>query len=333
MNCLVLTYPDISVNFPSMLEIRKLSTYFYKNDSVTKAVDDVSLSVGTGEVLGIVGESGCGKSTLGLSILKLISPPGKIVKGEIYWDGTDLLKLTDQQLEQIRGKEISMIFQDPFSSLNPVFKVGEQIAETLRIHEGLSKDKAWGRAVEILEMTHIPNASLRAGDYPHQFSGGMLQRAMIAMAISCNPKLLIADEPTTALDVTIQAGILGLLKELEDKKKMSMILITHNFGIVSEICDRVAVMYAGKIVEEAETSEIFRNPLHPYTIGLLESLPEHGKKVERLKMIHGKPPDLSALPMGCSFNPRCFKVQSVCHERMPELREVNPRHFARCHFV
>ncbi|MCX5726278.1 MAG: ABC transporter ATP-binding protein [Candidatus Saganbacteria bacterium] len=316
-----------------MLDIRKLSTNYYQEDSLIKAIDDVSLSVDSGEVIGIVGESGCGKSTLGLSILKLISPPGKIVRGEIYWDGTDLLNLTDQQLQQIRGKEISMIFQDPFSSLNPVFKVGEQIAETLRVHEGSSKDKAWDRAVEILEMTHIPNARLRAGDYPHQFSGGMLQRAMIAMAIACDPKLLIADEPTTALDVTIQAGILDLLKELEDKKQMSMILITHNFGIVSEICDRVAVMYAGKIVEEAKTSEIFRNPLHPYTIGLLESLPEHGRKVERLKMIPGQPPDLCDLPMGCSFNPRCSRVQSFCHERMPDLIEKSPGHFARCHFV
>ena len=314
-----------------MLDIRNLSTYYYKNGSEIKAVDNVSLTVERGEVLGIVGESGSGKSTLGLSVLRLISPPGKIVSGEIYWKEIDLLRLKEKELQEIRGNDISMIFQDPFTSLNPVYTIGDQIAEVLRLHQNFSSRKAWERASELLDLVHIFNPRVTIKNYPHQLSGGMLQRAMIAMALSCDPELLIADEPTTALDVTIQAGIIKLLKELQNKLSLSVILITHNFGIVSGLCSKVLVMYAGQIVEEALITKILEKPLHPYTIGLLQSMPR--VSVERLKSIPGNPPDLSNLPFGCYFSERCPKVQSICHDRMPALREITTDHSVRCYFA
>lgn len=252
-----------------MLEVKNLSTYFSQNDAIVKAVDDISLSVEKGEVLGVLGESGSGKSTIAHSILRLIQPPGKIVSGEIIFNGQDLLKLTDEEIIKIRGAKISMIFQDPFTSLNPVFTVGEQIVEAIRLHQRLNKKNAWEKAIQMLETVYIKNPQKRVRDFPHQFSGGMRQRVMIAMALACQPKLLIADEPTTALDVTIQAEILKLLRELQAKFKLSIIYITHNFGIVKKICDRVVVLSKGQVVEQGKTSDILLNPADPYTRKLI----------------------------------------------------------------
>ena len=254
------------------LEVRNLSTYFYTEAGIVKAVDDLSLSVKPGEILGLVGESGSGKSTVAYSILRLISPPGQIVSGEIFWQGKDLLKLKEEEMRTIRGKEISIIFQDPFVSLNPVLNIGDQIAEVIELHQRVDKQTAWQKAIELLKLVQIPDAETRARQYPHEFSGGMRQRVMIAMAVACKPKLLIADEPTTALDVTIQAQILYLLKDLQKKFNLSVLYITHNLAVIAEICDRVAVMYAGKIVEEAEVHTLFKNPSHPYTKKLLGSV-------------------------------------------------------------
>ncbi len=316
-----------------LLTIRNLSTYFYTDEGVAKAVDGVDLELEEGGTLGVVGESGCGKSVTALSILRLVpDPPGKIVKGEIIFNGTDLLTLSEAQMRKIRGRFISMIFQEPMTSLNPVFQIGDQIAEVLRLHEGLSKKEAWNRSVEMLKLVGIPSPERRVFEYPHQLSGGMRQRAMIAMALACSPKLMIADEPTTALDVTIQAQILELMNRLKKEKGMSVILITHNLGVIAETAKKVAVMYAGRIVEYAEVRPIFATPKHPYTQGLLKSIPRldegHARK-QKLEAIPGLVPSLLDLPQGCKFSNRCKFVFEKCIEE-PALVETSPGHFSRC---
>ncbi len=316
-----------------LLTIRNLSTYFYTDEGVAKAVDGVDLELEEGGTLGVVGESGCGKSVTALSILRLVpDPPGKIVKGEIIFNGTDLLTLSEAQMRKIRGRFISMIFQEPMTSLNPVFQIGDQIAEVLRLHEGLSKKEAWNRSVEMLKLVGIPSPERRVFEYPHQLSGGMRQRAMIAMALACSPKLMIADEPTTALDVTIQAQILELMNRLKKEKGMSVILITHNLGVIAETAKKVAVMYAGRIVEYAEVRPIFATPKHPYTQGLLKSIPRldegHARK-QKLEAIPGLVPSLLDLPQGCKFSNRCKFVFEKCIEE-PALVEASPGHFSRC---
>ena len=323
-----------------MLEVKNLSVEFYKGGKVIQALRDVSLTLKRNEVLGIVGESGCGKSTLALSILKLIpEKEGKTVSGEILFKGEDILRLSDEKLLQIRGDKISIVFQDPFTSLNPVFRIGNQIAESLTLHwrGNQSTHQMEKEIIKLLELVKMPKPKDTMWSYPHQLSGGMQQRVMIAIALSSNPEILIADEPTTALDVTIQKEILDLLTELQKKLGLSVVLITHDFGIVAHICQRVSVMYAGSIVEEASTSEIFRSPLHPYTKGLLESLPSReelssspqGEK-RRLKAIPGQVPDPSNLPSGCKFHPRCPIVIEDCEPEEPRLREIVKNHWARC---
>ena len=317
----------------NILEVINLGTQIFTKAGVVKAVDDVSFTIPRGSTLALVGESGSGKSVTSLSIMRLILSPGKIVKGEIIFNGKDLMKLDDGEMRRLRGREIAMIFQDPMTSLNPVYTVGDQIAEAIQLHEGLPRKSAWVKAVEMMERVRIPDADRRARDYPYQMSGGMRQRVMIAMALSCNPKLLIADEPTTALDVTIQAEILELLRALKDDFDLSMLLITHDLGVVAETADRVAVMYAGRIVEEAPVREIFQSPKHPYTEGLLRSVPrltEEGIKVRRLSTIEGTVPSLLDLPVGCKFAPRCPYVIEECREAEPALLAVNTEHRARC---
>ena len=317
----------------NILEIKNLSTHFFTRAGVVKAVDAVSFAIPRGSTLALVGESGSGKSVTSLSILRLVPPPGKIVDGEINFNGRDLMKLDSEAMRRLRGREIAMIFQDPMSSLNPVYTAGDQIAEAIQLHENLPRKRAWAKAVEMMERVKIPDASRRASDYPHQLSGGMRQRVMIAMALSCNPKLLIADEPTTALDVTIQAEILELLRGLKDDFDLSMLLITHDLGVVAETADRVAVMYAGRIVEEAPDRAIFHNPKHPYTEGLLHSVPrltEEGLKLRRLATIEGTVPSLLDLPAGCKFAPRCSYVIDECRVREPALLEVTAEHSSRC---
>ncbi len=317
-----------------LLEVRDLRTHFYTQDGVVKAVDGVSFDVDRGETLGIVGESGCGKSVTSLSIMRLIpQPPGKIVSGKILFDGENLLDASDEEMRDIRGNRIAMIFQDPMTSLNPVLTVGRQITESLELHMKLNRRAARDRAAELLNMVGIPSAARRLDSYPHQFSGGMRQRVMIAMALACNPELLIADEPTTALDVTIQAQILELIKRLQEELRMAVIVITHDLGVVAGMTDRVTVMYAGRVVEEGPTKEIFANPRMPYTIGLLRSIPrldeERGRK---LSPIRGLPPDLIDLPAVCPFSPRCDYVQERCLQQVPPLRAVAPNHRAACLF-
>ncbi len=323
-----------------ILEVKNLSVEFYKGGKVIHALRDTSLALEKNQVLGIVGESGCGKSTLALSILKLIpEKEGKVISGKILFKGEDLLSLSDEKLLHIRGDRISIIFQDPFTSLNPVFRTGNQIAESLALHrkENLSTHEMEKEIIRLLELVKMDKPKDTMLSYPHQLSGGMQQRVMIAIALSSNPEILIADEPTTALDVTIQKEILGLLTELQKKLGLSVILITHDFGIVAQTCQRVSVMYAGIIVEEASTSEIFHNPLHPYTKGLLESLPSReeapgssqGEK-RRLKAIPGQVPDPSNLPSGCKFHPRCPKVIEDCKPEEPGLREIVNNHWVRC---
>jgi len=313
-----------------LIKVEDLRTYFYTEDGVVPAVDGVSFSIESGKTLGLVGESGCGKSVTSLSIMRLIPPPGRIVGGKILFDGINLLDLPESEMRRIRGNKISMIFQEPMTSLNPVFTVGSQIAEAIQLHQGLDKNSAMERAVEMMRLVGIPSPELRVKDYPHQLSGGMRQRVMIAMALACNPRLLIADEPTTALDVTIQAQILELIKELREKLGMSVLLITHNLGVVAETADNVAVMYAGRIVEYGTVRDIFKSPLHPYTWGLLQAIPRLDTDRERLLTIEGTVPDMLSLPSGCKFAPRCMFVQSRCEDSEPSLEEITPGHFSRC---
>jgi len=314
-----------------LLEVRSLTTQFFTEDGVVRAVEDVSFEIFPGEILSLVGESGCGKSVTGLSLLRLISiPPGKIVSGELLFDGRDLMELEEKEMEKVRGNDISMIFQEPMTSLNPVFTIGNQIMEALQLHQNLDKKEARRRAIEMLDRVRIPSPEVRIDSYPHQLSGGMRQRAMIAMALSCQPKLLIADEPTTALDVTIQAQVLRLLKEIQSEMGMAVMLITHDLGVVSEIADRVAVMYAGRIVETGPIEAIFGEMRHPYTKGLWESIPQLKEKRRRLNAITGQVPDPMNLPAGCKFHPRCYLMIDDCKKEEPPLYPVNGKHFSRC---
>jgi oligopeptide/dipeptide ABC transporter ATP-binding protein len=317
----------------NILEVKNLSTHFFTRAGEVKAVNDVSFAIERGSTLALVGESGSGKSVTSLSVMRLIQPPGRIVKGEILFNGKNLVPATDREMRKLRGAEIAMIFQDPMTSLNPVYTVGDQIAEAVSLHQSLSKKAAWAKAIEMMEHVKIPDAARRAADYPHQLSGGMRQRVMIAMALSCNPELLIADEPTTALDVTIQAEILDLLRGLKNDFELSMLLITHDLGVVAETADRVAVMYAGRIVEEALVRDIFHAPKHPYTEGLLRSVPklsEEGLRRKRLDTIEGTVPSLFALPAGCAFAPRCAYRIADCTTGEIPLIELNQERKSRC---
>jgi oligopeptide transport system ATP-binding protein len=315
-----------------LLEVNGLKTQFFTQDGVVKAVDGISFYVNEGETLGIVGESGCGKSVSVLSVMRLIpQPPGKIVDGEVIFDSENLLTMSDNDIRHVRGNKIAMIFQDPMTSLNPVLTVGRQIGEALELHMGMNKEEARKRSAELLAMVGIAEAADRLDDYPHQFSGGMRQRAMIAMGLACNPRLLIADEPTTALDVTIQAQIIDLVKRLRDDIGMAIIWITHDLGVVAGLADRMMVMYAGHAVEEAPVKEVYADPRHPYTLGLLGSLPRLDEvREDRLTSIEGLPPDLIGLPPGCPFEPRCVYAIDKCREVRPELEPVGPRHRIAC---
>ena len=314
-----------------LVEVRNLRTHFYTEDGIVPAVDGVDLYVNKGETLGVVGESGCGKSVTSLSIMRLIPiPPGKIVDGEILFEGENLLKKPESEMRKIRGNDISMIFQEPMTSLNPVYNIGDQIAEAIELHQGLSHRDALNKAIDMLRLVGIPLPERRVKEYPHQLSGGMRQRVMIAMALSCNPKLLIADEPTTALDVTIQAQILELMKKLKRDLGMAIMLITHDLGVVAEMCERVVVMYAGKVVEEADAVSLYKNPLHPYTEGLLRSIPRLDEDREVLHVIEGVVPNPLHLPQGCRFHPRCPYVKDICKEQEPKLEELQPGRFAAC---
>ncbi|MFN8847191.1 MAG: ABC transporter ATP-binding protein [Bdellovibrionales bacterium] len=318
----------------SLLEVKNLKTQFTTEESSFLAVDDVSFSIKPGRCLGIVGESGCGKSVTSLSIMGLIQPPGKIKSGEIFFDNKNLLSLSEREFRDLRGRDISMIFQEPMTSLNPVYTIGNQIDEAIAIHQPeLTSSQIKEKTIEMLKRVGIPSAEKRYSDFPHQLSGGMRQRVMIAMAISCNPKLLIADEPTTALDVTIQAQILDLLRDLQSSLNMSMILITHDLGVVAEMCHDVVVMYAGRIIEKGTVEEIFYRAKHPYTRGLIDSIPhfESGKRLSALKTIPGLVPNLSQLPRGCRFADRCNFVQSDCRETDPRLENLRGQHKVACH--
>jgi oligopeptide/dipeptide ABC transporter ATP-binding protein len=329
-----MTYPAETSRNQNILEVKGLKTYFYTESGVVKAVDGVDFTVKHGEVMGLVGESGCGKSVTSFSIMRLVGAPGKIVEGEILFEGVDLLKLTDKEMTDIRGNRISMIFQQPQSSLNPVFKVGDQIAEVLQIHRQIKKGQDWARAVELLKLVGIADAERKAHAYPHQMSGGQAQRVMIAMALALNPELLIADEPTTALDVTIQAQILDLIRALRTELDTAVILITHDLGVIAEMADNVAVMYAGRIVEQTDVRTLFAKPLHPYTQGLIASIPVLGVVKDHLEVIPGTVPNLVNLPPGCRFAPRCKAREQfgleVCTSVEPELTSVQPGHSVRC---
>ncbi len=313
-----------------LLEVKHLKTRFFTSEGVVKAVNDVSYSMESGEVLGVVGESGCGKSVHALSIMQLVQdPPGKITNGEVWLDGRDLLKLSDREMKKVRGAEVAMIFQDPMTSLNPVFTVGFQIVEALRLHNDMTKAEAHQRAGELLALVGIPGAEQRLDDYPHQFSGGMRQRAMIAMGLSCEPKLLIADEPTTALDVTIQAQIVDLVKKLQAELGMAIMWITHDLGVVAEMADRINVMYAGAIIESGNVRNIYKKTMHPYTMGLLGSLPRLDEEPgAELVSVPGLPPDLLALPEGCAFAARCVYRTEKCLTEKPPLIEIEGREHA-----
>ena len=318
-----------------LLEIKGLKTHFATDDGILRAVDGVDITINRGETLCVVGESGCGKTVTAMSILQLIAmPPGRIVEGQIIFEGRDLVPLTSDELDEVRAKEIGFIFQEPMTSLNPVLTVGEQIAESLRRHEGLSNNDALGRTVEMLKLVQLPNAEARVKQYPHQFSGGMRQRVMIAMALACRPKLVIADEPTTALDVTIQAQILDLLQDMKERLGMAVMLITHAMGVVAETAQRVVVMYAGKVVEEADVDSLFEHPSHPYTQGLIRSIPridlDHAHKT-RLESIGGSVPILINPAPGCRFAPRCRHAMPLCRTTEPDLREIAPGHRMACH--
>jgi len=313
----------------NLLEIKDLAIHYITEEGTVFAVEDMNLEVGKGETLGLVGETGAGKTTTALGIMQLVpDPPGKIVSGQILFEGEDLLKKNQQQLRKIRGNKISMIFQDPMTSLNPVMTVGDQIGEVIKLHQKVNAKEAWIRAQEMLETVGIPGE--RAKDYPHQFSGGMRQRVVIAIALACNPALLIADEPTTALDVTIQAQVLELMKKLKEEFKTSMIMITHDLGIVADVCDKVAIMYAGKVIEYTDKRKLFTDPKHPYTVGLFNSIPNIEEDEDRLKPIKGLMPDPTNLPTGCTFHPRCPKVVSECSKRVPKITEVEPGHYVNC---
>jgi len=317
-----------------LLRIEDLRTYFYVDEGTARAVDGVSFEIPKGKTLGLVGESGCGKSVTALSIMRLVpSPPGKIEGGSIYLGETDLLKLSEPRMRKVRGNDISMIFQEPMTSLNPVFTVGNQIMEVLRLHQKMRKREARGKTIELLRQVGIPLPEQRINEYPHQLSGGMKQRVMIAMALACNPELLIADEPTTALDVTIQAQLLDLLRELQEQLRMSILLITHDLGVIAETADSVAVMYAGKIVEYASAEKLFGSPKHPYTLGLFGSLPRLGKKRGKLAVIPGNVPNPLYFPPGCRFNPRCPRVMDICRKEEPLLKNIADGHKAACHLL
>lgn len=318
----------------NILDVKGLRTYFHTHDGVVQAVDGISFSVRPGEVFGLVGESGCGKSVTSLSILRLVDTPGKIVSGQILFDGVDLLKLSTKEMVRMRGSRISMIFQQPQTSLNPVITVGNQIAEVLQVHQQMPKPQAWEKTVDLLRLVGIPDPDRRGYAYPHELSGGQAQRVMIAMALALGPQLLIADEPSTALDVTIQAQILDLMRDLVDRLGTSVILITHDLGVIAEMADRVAVMYAGQIVEQAGVDELFENPLHPYTQGLIGSIPILGKEKDLLDVIPGSVPNLVNLPPGCRFAPRCRKCMEgniqICKEKDPVLINAGKNHTVQC---
>jgi oligopeptide/dipeptide ABC transporter ATP-binding protein len=318
----------------TLLEVDNLKTYFFTEDGVVKAVDGVDFVVGRGEVLGLVGESGCGKSVTSLSIMRLIGVPGKVVEGTIMFEGRNLLELSESEMVHMRGNRMSMIFQQPQSSLNPVFKIGDQVAEVLQIHQSMGKEESWNKAVELLRLVGIPDTESKAHSYPHEVSGGQAQRVMIAMALALNPQLLIADEPTTALDVTIQAQILDLMRDLRTRMDTAVILITHDLGVISEMADRVAVMYAGRIVEQTDVKTLFAHPVHPYTQGLMASIPVLGTVKDTLDVIPGSVPNLVNLPPGCQFAPRCrarMEYQlSICTQVEPQLLPVEPEHLSRC---
>jgi oligopeptide/dipeptide ABC transporter ATP-binding protein len=316
-----------------LLVVDDLKTYFHTSEGTYKSVDGVSFAIGKGQTLGVVGESGCGKSVTSLSIMRLIqSPPGKIENGRIYYRGQNLLELPERDMRKVRGNKISMIFQEPMTSLNPVFTIGDQIGEVFRVHRGMSKRESIREAVRMLDMVRIPSAQQRVREYPHQMSGGMRQRVMIAMALACNPDLLIADEPTTALDVTVQAQILNLMEDLKEQFGSSIMMITHDLGVIAEISDYVAVMYAGQIVEYSDVKSLYSQPLHPYTLGLLKSIPriDEIKQQKKLYSIEGNVPDPSLHPAGCRFHPRCPYATAECTQGVPPLYEVSPSHSVRC---
>ncbi|RCW62408.1 ABC transporter ATP-binding protein [Halanaerobium sp. ST460_2HS_T2] len=315
----------------ALVEVKNLKTYFYTEEGVVKAVDGVDYEIYPGETLGIVGESGCGKSVTSLSIMRLVeSPPGRIEAGEINFQGKDLTKLPEKEMRKIRGNDISMIFQEPMTSLNPVYTVGDQIIEAIMLHKGVDRKEARRQAIDMLQKVGIPLPEQRVDEYPHQLSGGMRQRVMIAMALSCDPKLLIADEPTTALDVTIQAQILELMNSLKESYGMSIMMITHDLGVIAEVSDRVAVMYAGKVVEYTDVDTLFEDPKHPYTWGLMNSIPKLDKDVDRLEAIPGSVPSPLNFPEGCKFNTRCPLAEGKCFDQEPPLEEVADGHKARC---
>jgi peptide/nickel transport system ATP-binding protein/oligopeptide transport system ATP-binding protein len=318
----------------SIIEIKNLKTYFESAKGIVKAVDGVSLSINQGDTLGIVGESGCGKSMLALSVMRLAPKPGgKTVGGSILFKGTDLLKLSEKEMREIRGRDISMIFQEPMTALNPVIRIGDQITEAIRLHLGLNPKDALSHAIDMLRKTGMPSPESRITHYPHQMSGGMRQRVMIAMALACNPQLILADEPTTALDVTIQAQILELLNDLKKQLSASVVIITHDLGVIAESAQFVGVMYAGKLVEYCRTADLFSTPAHPYTIGLMDSIPgfeKHQLEMKRLRVIPGSVPNLYELPVGCSFQNRCSHVMEICRKAEPETRKVGQDHLVRC---
>jgi len=314
-----------------LLEVKNLRTYFYTDDGVSKAVDDVSFEVDEGHTIGIVGESGCGKSVSCLSVMRLIqTPPGKITGGEVWFKGRNLFELDDSEMRKIRGNAISMIFQEPMTSLNPVFTCGDQIMEALILHQHLTKEQAKQRAIEMLRQVGIPGPEQRVNEYPHQLSGGMRQRVMIAMALSCNPALLFADEPTTALDVTVQAQILDLLRDLQKRFNMAIVMITHDLGVIAEMAERVVVMYAGKVQEDSDVRTIYKDPLHPYTMGLQKAIPRVHQATGRLYVIEGIVPNPLDFPPGCKFHPRCPEVMDKCRSQEPELVTITQGHKVRC---
>ncbi len=314
----------------NVLELKKLSTSFFTEEGEVKAVDDVSLNVPRGGTIGIVGESGCGKSVMAMSILRLLEKPGKIVSGEIIYNGKDILKYSEKEMRRLRGNEISMIFQEPMTSLNPVYTIGQQINESFIVHQGMSQQEARRKSLEMLKFVGIPSPEKRFDQYPFEMSGGMRQRVMIAMALACAPDLLIADEPTTALDVTIQAQILELIKDLQTKLRMSVIIITHDLGIIAETCKQVAVMYCGKVVEYADVYSLFKDPKHPYTAGLFNSLPRPDIDKEELEAIIGTVPSPSEMPQGCHFAPRCPYSEKICQESLPPLENLKGQRHVRC---